>query len=356
MTDRVEEALEILEHAQAPAEAGKLAVELAQIHYLRGNLYFPQGKFDKCFEEHERGLKWAREAGSQEAEARALGGLADASYLTGRMRTAHRRFSECVEVSRQHGFSVVQVANVAMVGWTGIYIDPLDQCLESGQSAAELAVELNQPRAEAIARGLAAYILVELNRFDEAHEELQRGLEASSNTQAKRFEPLNLWGLGKIAYEKGNRAEAMELGEKALRICRDTAMGYLGPTILGFIARIAGDVGVVRQALTEAEELLSTGCVSHNYFFVYRDAVEACLVMQDWDEAERYAAALQTYTRPEPLPWSDFFTRRGLALAAYGRSRQSDELVSELQRHRQEACKMGYKPDLQAIEMALESG
>ena len=356
MIDRVEQALEILERAQGPAEAGNLASELAQLHYLRGNLYFPKGEFDKCLVEHESGLKWAREAGSQESEARSLGGLADAAYLTGRMRTAHLRFAECVEVSRQQEFATVYVANEAMIGWTGIYIDPLDKFLDSGRHAAQLAAELNHPRAGAIARDYVGYALIELEQFDEASEELKRGLEAANNTQAARFEPLGLWGLGKIANKKGNRAQAVEIGEKALRICRDTAMGYLGPTILGFLAGVADDVKAQRRYLTEAEELLASGCVSHNYFFVYRDAMEACLSTQDWDAAEKHANALETYTSPEPLPWSEFLIARGRALAAHGRSQRSDELTFELERLRDIANEMRYKLDLQAIEQALNSG
>lgn len=356
MIDRVDEALELLERAQGPAESSNLAAELAQLHYLRGNLYFPKGEFDKCLIEHESGLKWAREAGSQEAEARSLGGLADASYLSGHMRTAHLRFSECVELSRQHDFAAVCVANEAMIGWTGIYIDPLERYLESGRHAAELAAELNHPRAEAIARDYVGYALIELEQFDEASEELECGLEAAKNTQAARFEPLGLWGLGKIAYEKGNRAQAVEIGEKALRICRDTAMGYLGPTILGFLARVADDVKARRRYLAEAEELLATGCVSHNYFFVHKDAIEVYLSTQDWDAAEKHASALDAYARSEPLPWSEFQIARGRALAAHGRSQRSDELKFELERLRGIANEMRYKLDLQAIELALNSG
>jgi class 3 adenylate cyclase/tetratricopeptide (TPR) repeat protein len=355
MIDRVQQALAILERAQSLAEAGSLAAELAQLHYLRGNLYFPLGEFEKCLTEHESGLKWAREARSQEAEVRSLGGLADASYLTGRMRTAHLRFAECVELSRKQDFAAVYVANEAMIGWTGIYIDPLDKFLESVREAAALAVELNQPRAAAIARGYIGYVLIELEQLDEAGEELQRGLEAANNTQAGRFEALGLWGLGKIAYEKGNRSQAIEIGEKALRICRGTAMGYLGATILGFLARVTTDGESRRQYLTEAETLLTNGCVSHNYFFVYRDAIETCLSAQDWDAAEKHAIALETYTRPEPLPWSDFVIARARALAAHGRSQQGDEVTKELQRLCGVARTMGYKPDLRAIEQALDS-
>ncbi len=67
------------------------------------------------------GLKYARQSGSPEAEARALGGLGDAFYAQGRMETAFRHFSRCVEISREHGFGRIEVANRPMVGFSRIY-------------------------------------------------------------------------------------------------------------------------------------------------------------------------------------------------------------------------------------------
>jgi len=46
---------------------------------------------------------------------------------------------------------------------------------------------------------------------------------------------------------------------------------------------------------------------------------------------------------------------RGLALAAHGRSQRSDQLTLELERLQEVAQKMGYKPELRAIEEALNS-
>ena len=114
----------MLEKAEKPAMENHLAAELAQIHHLRGNLYFPLGDLDGCLREHGAALNWAREAGLPEAEARALGGLGDAHYLNGRVRTAYDRFRGCVDLCRRHGLGQVEVANLPMVGWCGIYSRP----------------------------------------------------------------------------------------------------------------------------------------------------------------------------------------------------------------------------------------
>jgi len=53
--------------------------------------------------------------------------------------------------------------------------------------------------------------------------------------------------------------------------------------------------------------ILAGGCVSHNYLWFYRDAIEAAVLAGDWDLARRYAAALEAFTAPEPLGWPDLY-------------------------------------------------
>ena len=73
----------------------------------------------------------------------------------------------------------------------------------------------------------------------------------------------------------------------------------------------------------------------------------------DWDAAERYAAALEDYTRPEPLPWADFFIARGRALTRFGRSRRDAALGAELTRLQDEAERVGLRVAPPALERAL---
>jgi hypothetical protein len=77
------------------------------------------------------------------------------------------------------------------------------------------------------------------------------------------------------------------------------------------------------------------------------------LDLGEWGEAERYAAALEEFTRAEPLPWSDFFVARGRALAAVRRGRTNQGTQRELQRFVAEAHRLGYRVALPAIEQAL---
>jgi hypothetical protein len=105
--------------------------------------------------------------------------------------------------------------------------------------------------------------------------------------------------------------------------------------------------------LAQSEAIIRKGCVAHNQLRFYPDAIEVALDLGQWDEAERYAAALEEFTRAEPLPWSDFFAARGRALAAVGRDGVDESTKPELERLEAEARRLDYRIALPAIERAL---
>ncbi len=158
-----------------------------------------------------------------------------------------------------------------------------------------------------------------------------------------------------MRYLEGRRSEALELCERAIVISRETGIGYVGPAALGDRALYSTDPAVRRQALQEGESLLSRGAVSHNHFQFYDDAMEACLDSRQWDEVDRYAAALEDFTRREPLLWCDFFIARGRTLAALGRGMRDEATMQELRRLRDERARNGVKSAVSALESALDS-
>ena len=116
-----------------------------------------------------------------------------------------------------------------------------------------------------------------------------------------------------------------------------------------------GAISVPRREgfLEEGEAILRSAAISHNQFWFYRDAIEVSLDIGDWLEVERYAVALEDYTRPEPLPWCDLFIARGRALVAHGRDGRDDATMQELKRLRDEAARIGLKTALPALDAAL---
>src|SRR5262249_2309812 len=102
-----------------------------------------------------------------------------------------------------------------------------------------------------------------------------------------------------------------------------------------------------RAALSDGEALLQGNNLAHNHLLFRRDAIEASLLLRDWDGAERHAAALEDFVRPEPLPWTAFLAARARAFAAFGKGCPDDQLDRELQRLRIEGERLGIRlPDV----------
>ena len=154
---------------------------------------------------------------------------------------------------------------------------------------------------------------------------------------------------------EGRRSEALDLLQRALTISRETGITFVGPWILGHLAVTTDDPTVRRDALAEGEEVLRKGSVGHSHLWFHRYAIEASLSADEWDRAERHAAALESYTAPEPLPWADFFIAYGRALAAHGRGSRDRATMAALHALRDEAERAGLGMAFPAIERALAS-
>jgi class 3 adenylate cyclase/tetratricopeptide (TPR) repeat protein len=355
ISDRPGDALEALDNAERTAANGP-PLALAEIYHLRGNLYFPAGRFDDCLAQHEQSLGFAREAGSREWEARALGGLGDASYLTGRMRTACEHFRHCVSLCQELGLGRIEVANRHMVGWSRMYLNETAEACEDGQAAAEMAEKVGHNRAEMLARQLAGFMHIEQGQLDLGRKETERATGLARRLGANNFVAEGLCFLAKVFMLEGRLDEARQHIEEALHIIREVGITFFGPFILGNAARLAEDPSQRMSLLAEAEAILEKGCVSHNYFWFYRDAIEAALETRDWPQVERYAEALERYAHTELLPWSDLFVARGRALAQFGRGERGPELAAELDRLVTATRRARLTAHLPAIESAAKAG
>ena len=64
--------------------------------------------------------------------------------------------------------------------------------------------------------------------------------------------------------------------------------------------------------LAQGEAIIRKGCVAHNQLRFYPDAIDVALELGEWDEAQRYAAALEDLLglSPSPGPTSSRARRR----------------------------------------------
>jgi class 3 adenylate cyclase/tetratricopeptide (TPR) repeat protein len=353
VTDDLDGAEADLERAEAAATDQGLLVEAARVHYLRGNLCFPRGDIAGCLREHGLGLELARQARAPELEAAALGGLGDAEYVRGRMISAHDRLRECVELCRRYGFGRIEVANLAQIAHTMLYFRPQAEAAAQALTAAEAAARVGHLRAEVNARVAAVFALFTLAEAGACLEQVERVQALVRRLSAWRFEACCLRYLGRVALHDGRRGDAVELLRQAVDVCRRTGITFEGPRTLSALALAVANPAERLALLAEGEAIIRGGCVGHNPLFFYPDAIEVCLELGELGDVEPHAAALEDYTRPEPLPWADFYIARGRALADFGRGSYDTGLLTRLRHLREEGGRLGLRVALARIGAAL---
>ena len=314
VNEGLSEALELLDQAQQTAEQRGMVPELARIHHLRGNIFFPLGNIQGCQEEHERGLHYARLSSSSEAEARALGGLGDAAYAQGKMRSAFAHFSQCVDLSLRNGFGRIEVANRSMVGFSRIYLNEARQAKEDGDAAARAAALVGQPRAELLGETMGVSACYELGNFELVKDYLERVMRLSRQLKAQRFEAQALEMQARLLLETGHREEAAEKLRHALQICKETGTQFCGPKVTSALSRAVDDPQERAELLFEGKEMLQRGAVGHNHLWFYRDAIEALLVGGDSDGALEHVAALEIIPERSHYLGLIYFARVGAFL------------------------------------------
>jgi class 3 adenylate cyclase/tetratricopeptide (TPR) repeat protein len=355
VTDRTDEALSMLDLAEEVASRNELLLELTRAHHLRGNLLFPLGRIEECAEQHRLALDFARQAGSVREEAAALGGLGDASYARGRIVSAHDYFSRCIDLARVQGLGRIEVANLSMVAHCRMYLADLKGAREVGRVAIEAALAVGHQRAEVIARNAAGVLALLAGDLDEGKEHVERRLALARQLGAARFEAVALNDHAGILRAEGRIQEAVEALERALAISRAAGVSFVGPWILGQLGLVVDDPERRRAALQEGERILRSGAPAHNHFWFYTFAIETSLATGAWDEAERYAAALETYNSAEPTVWCEFLVAWGRALAAHGRGARDETTMSRLAGLRDQAAQIGFRFALPPLQAALAS-
>jgi len=320
ITDNFDEALTALSKAEDIARSSQLTLELSQIHYYRGNLYFPLGNIEGCMEQHGLALETAQQARSPECEAHAMSGLGDAYYSRGKMVTSLKYFQLCIELCNNHGFGRILVENQYMVAWNRLYMSEVRGSLEDAQKAIEAAVQAGHRRAELVSQITAARTLYERGDLAAAETKILRGLELADQLGANRFKPFCKIYLAKILFARnGSRKKTFDILQNALEISRNTGIGFLGPWVLSTLALTSDEENAALAELDEGEKILKSGCVGHNYLDFYRNAMEVAWRYGDTELIERYANALEEYITDEPLPWAQYYITWGRALADHQR-------------------------------------
>ncbi|MGE3874711.1 MAG: AAA family ATPase, partial [Parvibaculaceae bacterium] len=350
LSDRFSEAFAALDRADAIAESDRLLRELSRSHFLRGNLLFPQGRLAECLGEHQKALDFAREAGSVEAEIRALGGLGDGYYANGRMLSAYDAFSRCVRMARKEGFGRIEVANLPMWAITALAKGEWREADDCVREAIKLAERAGARRALMIAHHCGYFRKFEADEIAAAREHAVKSDELAIALGAKRFEAESKMFFAELALIAERRDEARHYADWAYRLCEETGLSYVGPIVLGMLAELAGGDSERQAHIAKARSILEAGAPFHNHMYFNSHMMTASLKRRDWEAAGSFAQAMADYTAKEPFPWADFLIGRTRILIRVGRGERSAAVKAELSR----LAALGRKLDFIRATQALD--
>ena len=354
LVDRTDEALAVLERAEEVAKAHEWLEELADIHYLRGNLLFPRSDLDGCLDQHALARTYARRATSPRREASALGGLGDAYYMRGQILTAHDHFDRCIQLCRRHDFVDIEAANLSMRGLMRFYRNDFEGALRDGTKASALAARIGHTRAELIALSVClGRVWSELGWVDAARRGFERALVLARSMGTRRLEAMAHVVLARILAMASHRDEAGALIAEGLRLAGDQHRTYVGPMAHCTLALVTSDAAVRARAMAEVEKAMQGGTLSAVVLFFHRDAMEIALATGDLDQVEKHARALEAYNRAEPLPWTQFFVERARALSTYQQGMRSPEIVESIRQLFRQANRVGFHVAAEALGQAL---
>ncbi|MGH8242498.1 MAG: BTAD domain-containing putative transcriptional regulator [Steroidobacteraceae bacterium] len=313
--DRYDEALATLDRAETVLSAQDLPALMARVWTLRGNIHFPRGELDACLAAHQRALEFARKAISPVDEARAYGGLGDAWYQRGRLRSARDHFAKCVTEARAHGAVGLALSYAPMLALTRAFCGELPQGLADCTEIVADAARVGDFRSELVTRDVEALLSLYCADFERARRACDRGLVLARQLGARRFEAELLALMGNALAELGGATDAQVLLRQATTLALEVARSYCAPWCLAIQALYTPNNERARELLAQGEALLAHGTVGHNYLRFHRLAIEFNLRQRDFREVRRHAEALRAYTREEPLPWTDLIVRRAEWLA-----------------------------------------
>lgn len=349
-----EDALKVMDEAGCYGDEQLPPLVWSRYYNLRGNLYFPLGEIERCQENHELAMKYAKESGSDEARANALSGLADVAYLQGRMLSAVRFFGESASLAREHGLGRIEVTNALMQAFARAYEFDLQPVQALMARYLDIARLVHNRRAELMAlRGKMFCIRLtgdwkKLGEVTALFRDLNRmvGMKAWDGS-CESIEALYQYSIGE--YEAARIAAA-----KAVASDKESAVSFNLCRSLSNQALLLDDEDQARELLNEGQRFLEKGAVSHNHLWFYRDAIWVCCRLGDWDLAEQYANALENYTRAEPLPWGDYYCAQARTMSALAKDPKNPSACEALLDLCHRAHKACFHMDARALETVID--
>ncbi|NVO56759.1 tetratricopeptide repeat protein [Rhodobacteraceae bacterium B1Z28] len=341
-----QEALAALDIAEAAAERCGSDRDVAQINYVRGNVYFPLGRDKEALQANERALSLARKLESARLEVGALSGFGDANFMKATMQTATGFYTQAVERAREKGLVRDLAANLHNLSVARSYTGDVWQGMADANEAIEVSQKYFAFVPECVAQTCLGVAQTFLGELDQALDAFTMSSEIAKRVGAKRLEAQALEHLARTQVYVGQLAEARETGRRAVEIALEHGRTFVGPKALSALAMAETDPDEQDRLLKLGAEIIAAGCVGHSHLHFYPDASAVMLARGDWDAALRYAEGLAEFTAKEPLPMVDLSIRQVRLLAECGAQNEAPDFHDGFAELRERFDEMGIAQSL----------
>ncbi|WP_170431137.1 adenylate/guanylate cyclase domain-containing protein [Ruegeria arenilitoris] len=312
------DALQSLDTAEEAAERCGSERDIAQINYVRGNVYFPLGRVEDAMQSNEKALTLARKLESARLEVGALSGFGDANFMNATMQTAAGFYTQAVERAREKGLVRDLAANLHNLSVARSYTGDVAQGKRDAQEAIEVSQKYFAFVPECVAQTCLGVAHTFLGELDQALETFTVSAEIANRVGAKRLEAQALEHLARTQVYAGRLDQARETGQHAVDIALEHGRNFVGPKALSALAMAETDPNKQDQHLKLGAQIIAEGCVGHSHLHFYPDASAVMLARREWDKATEYADALAKFTADEPLPMVELSIQHAKVLAACG--------------------------------------
>lgn len=330
-------ALEVLAEALPIAQKFELSLELAQINYYQGSVYFSLGDAARCEASHASALANAEKLEVPEWKARALSGLGDAAYARGDVAAALDQFQAAVRLCEAHGFEQYLNVNRFVLAHCFIFVRlGFADARQMMEDALASARRLGASGTECV--GLVRYAFIHiLAGVYEGMDDLLRGaLERLRRLGMLRFEAEVLAMLAAVDRQAGQLDSARQLARQAVESARRNGFDFSGPMTMGMLALVA-DAEERAQVIADGRAVVRGNALAHNWVFFYQWGIDAVLESGDLELARIMTDELESFiVRPDTVAYAALLVERArlfLAPAGETRTRHAAALLARAAAH-----------------------
>lgn len=228
----------------------------AELHNLAGNSFLMLSALQEAEGQYKQALAAAKDGGSSDNEAAALGNLALVLAERGNLAEAERMHKESLSINIEVGNERGEADNRGNLAFIEVQRGNLDVARDLLARALQIDQKLKNPRGEAATLANIAIVQRHLGEADEARTNFQKALSIRRGLQDRRGQAQVLAGLGTLHRHLGELEEAEKNYKDALEILRDVGSRSDQATQLASLGVLRALRDRMPEAITLFEEAL----------------------------------------------------------------------------------------------------